>query len=373
MTGVEYWLGAGLYIRDFYDFIHIADNHFKENGGNNISWSCGGALVILNTSDKEVIFEKNIIDSNYAKSGAGIYIYNSYDVKIQNNVFRENYAYEYGGGIRFWQYLGDKDNLFPIQNSDQMSDNYSLNLGDTIHPLIINNAFFDNSAGIAGGAIASNHGLETPVILNSIFWENNASIGKDICNNSENDIIVSYSDIDTTSILTPWTGENNIFEDPLFVDPQNGDFHLNNCLSPCINAGIDALEIDGTWYYCPTNDMDDEFRPYENTLPDIGADETPCLETSIKNREDELSSTILNNFPNPFKDQTAIKFNILQTGFVELSITDISGQEIQTVISKHLLAGRHQFKWNTHGLNGGIYFIRLKTDNGIQTRKMIKL
>ncbi|MCD4732348.1 MAG: T9SS type A sorting domain-containing protein [Bacteroidales bacterium] len=373
MTGAEYWVGAGIYIRNFSDFIHIIDNHFKENGGNNLSWTCGGALVIISNSDKEVVFEKNIIAGNYAKSGAGIYTFNLYDIKIQNNVFRENYAYEKGGAIRFRQYLGDKENFAFIQESDQINTNNSLKGDDIIHPLIINNVFFGNNADTAGGAIASDHGLETPIILNSVFWENNSSIGKDIYNNSENDIIVSYSDIDTTEINTPWTGEYNIYEDPLFIDPQNGDFHLNNCLSHCINAGIDALEIDSTWYYCPTNDIDNETRPYANTLPDMGADETPCLEISIKNYEVVLSSTILNIFPNPFNSATTIELSTLTDNFISLEVYDITGKKIEILLSEKLSKGNHKFNWNVEGLNEGIYFIRVETNTTSVVRKVIIL
>jgi len=374
MTGIESWLGAGMYIDDFSNFIHIADNHFKENGGDNAPWSCGGGLVFVNTSDEEVVFEKNIIDKNYGQNAAGILTFNLYNIKIQNNVFSENIADEYGGAIEFWQYLGDKENFAFLHESDQIY-NHSLKGDDVVHPLIINNTFFGNSAGY-GGAIYSDYGLETPIILNSVFWENNSGNGKDINNNSENDIIVSYCDIDTTQIYTPWTGENNINLDPLFVDPENGNFHLNNCESPCINTGIDALEIDSTWYYCPTNDIDNELRPYANTLPDMGVDETPCLETSIKNHEDVLSSTLcLNNVPNPFSNQTIIEFTIPKSELVTLSIFDISGKHLKTILSKKLSKGNHKIKWNAEGLNEGIYFIRLETNPEYsgQTTKMIKL
>ncbi|MCD4683760.1 MAG: right-handed parallel beta-helix repeat-containing protein [Bacteroidales bacterium] len=372
LTGVEYWIGAGICIYKFSDIIHIADNHFKENGGNYILWSTGGALWIFNTLDKEVVIDKNIIADNYARSGAGIFTFNLYNYKIQNNVFRENYAYDNGGAIRFRQYLGNKDNLFPIQNSDQMSHNNSLNLGDTIHPLIINNVFFGNTADTVGGAIYSDHGLETPIILNSVFWENNASNGKDIYNNSENDIIVSYSDIDITEINTPWTGENNIYEDPLFVDPENGDFHIDKN-SPCAGAGIDSLEINGSMFSCPSTDFENDPRPMPFTaMPDMGADEVD--ETiGIPEFSEDHSYISMNIFPNPFKIQTSINFNLKQLGFVKLTVVDFTGQEILHLISENLPAGTHQLEWNAEGLPTGIYFLSLKTNGISETRKLILL
>ncbi len=183
---------------------------------------------------------------------------------------------------------------------------------------------------------------------------------------------IYYSNIDTIEtnnhIVGLWTGENNIFEDPLFTD----EFcHLNNCESPCVNAGTDALEVNGNWYYCPTTDIENEARPYVNTLPDIGIDETPCLETSIKNYQEAIFSNILNNYPNPFSNQTTIEFTLPKSEFVTLSIYDITGKQLKTILSKKLSKGNHKINWNAEGMNEGIYFIKMETKNSSIVHKAI--
>ncbi len=373
MTGVTTWVGAGIYIFEFSDFIHIADNHFKENGGNNLLWSKGGALVLISTSEKEVVFEKNIIDSNYANRGAGIMTFNLYNIKIQNNVFRENYADRFGGGIWFWQYLENKEDFAFIHESDHIYNSNSLKGDDEIHPLIINNVFIGNTADTAGGAIYSDHGLETPIILNSVFWENNSSIGKDIYNDSENDIIVSYSDIDTTEINTPWTGENNIINiDPVFIDDS---CHIADT-SQCIEAGVTSIEIFGEMYYCPDIDIDGQPRPL-NATADIGVDEVYI--TNITKRFIKTVNPVsLEIYPNPVSANSMLEFSIPQSGHVSITLYDNMGKHLETILSQEFSQGTHKIKWNSSNLNEGVYFCYLKTSFGSQTpiaigKKMIKL
>ena len=69
-------------------------------------------------------------------------------------------------------------------------------------------------------------------IKNCIIWGNDTSFGIDI-DESMCDILVEFSDIENG-----WTngGEGNINADPLFVDPENDNFELNEN-SPCIGTG----------------------------------------------------------------------------------------------------------------------------------------
>ena len=332
--------------------IQVLHNEFIGNLGNLDANNCNGGGVCLNDAyDTLVVFDGNRFDGNTAILGGGLYSRRSYNLKVTNNIFSNNTSVN-GGGLRLRHYESSKK--------------------ATLHPQIVNNTLYNNYSDFGGGICLSCE-INVPVIFNNIFWENESPNYNDIYYDDSgiDSIFVSYNNIDEDEIYGPWTGIGNINEDPLFVDPENGDFHLDNCESPCINVGIDALEINSTLYYCPINDIDNETRPYENTLPDIGADETPCLETSIENHEDVSSSTILNNFPNPFKDQTTIEFNILQSGFIILSIVDFTGKEIQSLVSKQLPAGTHQFDWNAKILPAGIYFLRLETNGIFETRKLL--
>ena len=239
-------------------------------------------------------------------------------------------------------------------------------------PRIINNTFFGNTATNHAGAIRFNGVQSPPIIFNCIFWQNDAPTGKDIYNASSEEITISYSDIDDNYIVGSWDGVENINEDPMLVDPENSNFHIE-IESPCAGTGIDSLEVAGLWYYCPLIDFEYDSRPMPFThYPDIGADEVD-EETVIPKVKIQNLNIGLSNYPNPFKYQTTIEFIIQKSEYVELSVVDFTGKEILTLISEQILAGTQHIEWNAEGLPTGIYFLRLETNGKSITKKSVIL
>jgi len=78
-------------------------------------------------------------------------------------------------------------------------------------------------------------------------------------------------------------------------------------------------------------------------------------------------------YPNPINGNTTIEFEITQSGLVELSVYDLSGKLCGRIISGQMKSGNHQIIWNTEGIPSGVYFCVLKTNEGVQTRKIVKL
>jgi len=77
--------------------------------------------------------------------------------------------------------------------------------------------------------------------------------------------------------------------------------------------------------------------------------------------------------PNPIESTTIIKYNLSHNSPVFLKIFDVSGREIKTLVNEAQNQGEQRVVFNTSGLKPGIYFTVLKTNEGIQTRKIIKL
>jgi len=65
------------------------------------------------------------------------------------------------------------------------------------------------------------------------------------------------------------------------------------------------------------------------------------------------------NYPNPFNPATKIKFNIETTGFASLSVYNLLGQNVVTLINNIISAGEHEVEFNASGLPSGIYIARL--------------
>ncbi len=82
------------------------------------------------------------------------------------------------------------------------------------------------------------------------------------------------------------------------------------------------------------------------------------------------------NYPNPFNPETIISFDLKDNSPVKLSVYNIKGQLVNTLIEAPYRAGYHKISWNGKDNNhqkvsSGIYFYRLETKNYQSTRKMI--
>ena len=82
------------------------------------------------------------------------------------------------------------------------------------------------------------------------------------------------------------------------------------------------------------------------------------------------------NYPNPFNPNTTIKFDLPQNEKVTLTIFNLLGQKIKTVVARDFEAGYHKAIWKGKNENGenvgsGIYFYQLKAGKNVVNKKMI--
>ena len=86
--------------------------------------------------------------------------------------------------------------------------------------------------------------------------------------------------------------------------------------------------------------------------------------------------TLLQNHPNPFNSTTVINFNLPEPAEIKLTVFDVTGNEVKTILNSRLLAGTHSARWDgtdNYGRNvaSGLYFIRLQTGQASQTIKAV--
>ncbi len=83
------------------------------------------------------------------------------------------------------------------------------------------------------------------------------------------------------------------------------------------------------------------------------------------------SYALLQNYPNPFNPSTTIRFDLKQSGNVELKIYDILGRKIAEVVNKQFDAGSHKVDFDASNLSTGVYVYRLTVNGFNDVKKMV--
>lgn len=76
------------------------------------------------------------------------------------------------------------------------------------------------------------------------------------------------------------------------------------------------------------------------------------------------------NYPNPFNPSTTIQFSLNKVADVQLEVFNAMGQLVQTLVNQRLTSGSHNYTFDGSGLNSGVYFVRLSSQEMVQTQKM---
>ncbi len=118
--------------------------------------------------------------------------------------------------------------------------------------------------------------------------------------------------------------------------------------------------------------------PFSGTAPDLGAFETTYL-TSIQTIEKNESEgiTLFQNYPNPFNLHTNIHYILYESGYVDLSVYNIFGAKIHTIVQQYQGPGEFTVPWNIENdssisVSDGFYFYRLSISNSSGSSTIIK-
>ena len=77
------------------------------------------------------------------------------------------------------------------------------------------------------------------------------------------------------------------------------------------------------------------------------------------------------NYPNPFNPSTNIKYQIPNNGFVKLTVFDILGHTVETLVNQKQSAGTYEVEWDGSKYPSGVYFYQLNTESFSQTKKLM--
>jgi len=95
------------------------------------------------------------------------------------------------------------------------------------------------------------------------------------------------------------------------------------------------------------------------------------LPSSVMDDMSVPSIFTLKNYPNPFNPETKIEFSLPMELFVTVTVFDIRGRIVSTLINEKLSAGEYAVTFDAATLPSGVYFYKLETDSIVQVRKMM--
>jgi hypothetical protein len=278
-----------------------------------------------------LLVENNTVIGSLSRSGIIISAGQSIDfsieidgVLVRNNIVTNNF--EDGITIRYYG---------SIRNID-----------------IYNNVMYENGA---DGLRISAENVDSITVKNNILSSNGLHI--DVSSNLDNLEVSHNLYWLPTSIGTDVKDDHAVYEDPLFLNVNEGDFHLG-VGSPAIDAGVDVG------------------IPYNGSAPDLGAFESGL------SKNDEPTGNLPNqfdlqqNYPNPFNQFTKIYYSLAFAADVDLSLFDVSGKRIRTLVREKQISGLKSVKWNgrdeyNNAVSSGIYFFSLHAGEFSSTKKML--
>lgn len=95
--------------------------------------------------------------------------------------------------------------------------------------------------------------------------------------------------------------------------------------------------------------------------------------TGVEQKDLPSAFRLDQNFPNPFNPSTTIQYSLAKPAFVTLTVLDVLGRDVATLVNAHLPAGEHQSSWASGNSPSGVYFYRLQCTGLTEVRKMLLL
>jgi probable HAF family extracellular repeat protein len=162
-------------------------------------------------------------------------------------------------------------------------------------------------------------------------------------------------------------------------DNGNGAFRLSDSLGlEALNQVYAGLLTDGSDLYTALDiSPDGTFIVGIGTNNGTERDEGYLLAingltSSIYESEHKPVSFLLyQNYPNPFNPSTTIRYDIVDKSRVKLTVYNVLGQEVVTLIDKEQNPGHYTVEWNAGQYPSGVYFYVLQNEYFTKTRKLI--
>ena len=254
------------------DLASLVDCTFTNNQA---GWGYFGGAVAMWGDSNEII--RCAMIGNTAPHTGALFIYE--DAFIDSCLFLNNTSLGYGGAVRCIRDGTIINSIFANNSAGHMGGAVAHTSNKQGNLTFTNNTVIGNTAELAGGGLhvgtSSGSNLSTVDMSNCIVWGNTVDGVDDeaaqIFVTENGEVIANYSNIQ--GLTGNLGGLGNIGANPLFSDPDNGDFHLSTG-SPCIDAGDNFAVLEGI-----TTDLDGNPRFIDDPVTkDTGNGVSPIVD-----------------------------------------------------------------------------------------------
>jgi predicted peptidase len=142
-------------------------------------------------------------------------------------------------------------------------------------------------------------------------------------------------------------------------------------LADSINAGAKLLYSE--YQYVGHSVWDSAYaNPF--LLPWVFSQEKSGGTTDLKRTRGTVTPegfTLYQNYPNPFNPTTSISYSIPKTNYVSLTVYDVLGRHVATLVDGIQQANTYSVEFNANTLSSGVFVFELRCGESIRTRKMM--
>lgn len=342
---------------------------------------------------------------SFASSDDGFEFFGgTFNSKYLVSAFADDDAFDYDHGFR-----GNHQFWFAIQLHNRGDNIGEFDSGDTgvltnaplANPLMYNVTFIGRGdTAVSGGNVVRYKEFGGGRIFNSIFTSfqgtNNFRIDSaagatsysrliDSIGQLENENNIWYKGSGFTTFnqfvskffeYTYLQSHNNVIADPMLVNISRtaggGLDPRPSSSSPALTLPRKALPADPWW---TTANYYGAFSADHNWLNGW----TALAQSTVVDVDDQGRVSVqqpntfrLNqNYPNPFNPSTTIAFDVAKESKVKLTVYNVIGQEVTTLVNDVRPVGEYKITWNASNLASGVYFYRLEAGGFVMTKKML--
>ena len=208
--------------------------------------------------------------------------------------------------------------------------------------------------------------------------------------------VYSFNDTNNNRFIIQWQNVSNGEDDENCPDCVKNTFQLM-LYNQDVHQNI-ANQGDIVFLYQETHDIDENGNfctigiesPDQNfgsqvVFNDADSDITPNLNNGYSIRftadnnplnideNDNVEFSLLKTYPNPFNPSLNIEYHMEKSSNVKISIYDINGRLIDSILDVFQSAGNHKINWNSKDISTGVYIVKLSLGSNTYTQRVVLL